>query len=264
MNFNGLTTINIELTSRCNKSCWMCGRRKMEKEYPKIAENWGDMDFDLVKKISYQLPKGIVIQFHNNGESLLYPKFGEAVSLFKNQIKCLDTNGKLIVEKSDEIINNLDTLTISVIEDDLEGKEQYELVKQFIDLKKKNKPNLIYRCLGKVDIDKWKKLQGLITTRTLHSPYGSFKYKNTPTIPEIGICLDALNHLCIDRYGKVSMCVRFDPNRIGIIGDVNIDPLSNIWNGSKRLEWIRYHIDGQRYKIPLCSKCEYWGVPTRV
>jgi MoaA/NifB/PqqE/SkfB family radical SAM enzyme len=31
---NGLGNINIELTSRCNKSCWMCGRRKVEKEMP--------------------------------------------------------------------------------------------------------------------------------------------------------------------------------------------------------------------------------------
>ena len=27
---NGLSTVNIELTTRCSKSCWMCGRRKVE------------------------------------------------------------------------------------------------------------------------------------------------------------------------------------------------------------------------------------------
>ena len=34
VNLNGLGNINIELTSRCDKSCWMCGRRKVEKGFP--------------------------------------------------------------------------------------------------------------------------------------------------------------------------------------------------------------------------------------
>jgi wyosine [tRNA(Phe)-imidazoG37] synthetase (radical SAM superfamily) len=86
----------------------MCGRRKTDREYPEIAMNYGDMDFKLVKKIAQQLPEGIVVQFHNNGEPLIYPRFGEAVRLFKNQVKCVDTNAKLIVDKADEIIDNLD------------------------------------------------------------------------------------------------------------------------------------------------------------
>src|SRR3989338_8743152 len=104
--FNGLYCIHLELTSRCNKDCWMCGRRKLDKDYPEITTNYGDMDFGLVKKIAEQLPEGIVVQFHNNGEPLLYPKFGEAVRLFENQIKCTDTNGKLLLKKADEIIDN--------------------------------------------------------------------------------------------------------------------------------------------------------------
>ncbi|MFH1590548.1 MAG: radical SAM/SPASM domain-containing protein [archaeon] len=262
MNFNGLTTVNVELTSKCNKNCWMCGRRKTDKEYPEIALKYGFMDMDLVRKIAAQLPPGIVVQFHNNGEPLMYPQFGDAVRLFKDQIKCTDTNAKLIVEKADEIIDNLDTLTISVFENDPEGDAQYELVKEFLDIKKDRKPNMIYRCLGNVDSERWEKLPGILVTRILHHPLGSFKYSKKPTIPEIGICLDALNHFVIDRFGKVSMCVRFDPKRIGVLGDANTTPLTDIWNGSKREEWIRYHVEGQRDKIPLCSYCEFWGVPT--
>jgi len=41
--FNGLTTVNVELTTMCNKNCWMCGRRKIDKEYPEIAMEYGDM-----------------------------------------------------------------------------------------------------------------------------------------------------------------------------------------------------------------------------
>ena len=260
--FNGLYCIHLELTSRCNKNCWMCGRRKIDRDYPEVAMNYGDMDFELVKKIAAQLPEEIVVQFHNNGEPFLYPKFREAVGLFANQIRCVDTNAKLIVDKADEIIDNLDTITISVIENDPEGNEQYELVKEFLEIKGTRKPHVIYRCLGDVDIERWKKLDGIIVTRLLHNPLGSFKYKKKPTIPEIGICLEILNHMAINRSGEVSICVRFDPKRLGVIGDANSTPLSDIWNGSKRKEWIQHHIQGKRNKIPLCSYCDFWGVPT--
>jgi len=260
--FNGLYCIHLELTSRCNKNCWMCGRRKIDREYPEIAMNYGDMDFELVKKIAEQLPEGIVVQFHNNGEPLLYPRFGEAVGLFGNQIKCVDTNAKLIVEKADEIIDNLDTITISVIEKDPDGDEQYELVKRFLEIKGRRKPHMIYRCLGGVDVERWEKLDGIIAARILHNPLGSFKYQKRPTVPEIGICVEILNHMAINRLGEVSTCVRFDPKRLGVIGDADSTALVDIWNGSKRKEWIKYHVEGHRDKIPLCSYCDFWGVPT--
>ena len=241
----------------------MCGRRKIEREYPELAMKYGDMDFELVKKIAEQLPGRVVVQFHSNGESLLYPRFGEAVKLFKNQIKCLDTNGKLIVEKSSEIINNLDTLTISTFEGDKEADEQYELIKEFLKIKGDKKPNVIIRCLGTMDVERYKKLGCIIATRVLHSPMGSFDYKKkNPVVPEIGVCLDFLHHLCINSDGKVSICVRFDPNKLGVIGDANKQTLKDIWNSEKRTEWLNCHLQGKRSEIPLCKNCEFWGVPT--
>lgn len=260
--FNGLYCIHLELTSRCNKNCWMCGRRKIDVEFPEIPMNYGDIDLELVEKIAGQLPEGVVVQFHNNGEPLLYPKFGEAIRLFKKQIRCVDTNAKLLVEKADEIINNLDTITISVIENDPEADEQYELVKKFLKIKGERKPLVVFRCLGNVDVERYKKLDGIIATRILHNPLGSFKYSKNPMVPEIGICLEILNHMAINRFGKVSACVRFDPKGLGVIGDANSTALIDIWNSSKRKEWIKYHIEGGRRKIPFCSHCEFWGVPT--
>lgn len=263
MALNGLLVCNVELSSRCNKSpgCWMCGRRKLEKEYPKLC-HWGDMDFSLVEKIVEQLPPNIIIQFHNNGESLLYSEFGDAIRLFKNQIKCLDTNGKLLLEKANEIIDNLNTLTISVIQDDLEGDEQYEIVKEFLTMKGDKKPFVIYRLLGKIkNKDRWYKLPGLVATRTLHDPMGSFDYQKKPTIPEHGICLDLLSHLLIDRYGDAYPCVRFNPygqNRLGNIADSTLETL---WNSEIRKQLIDSHIQGNRACSKLCGKCEFYGVP---
>lgn len=264
--FNGLTNVSVELTSRCNKGdgtpgsgCAMCGRRKIERDYPELAK-WGDMDYELVKILSHQLPKGIVVQFHDNGEPLLYPRLGEALALFQGNIRCFDTNGKLLVEKAEEIIDNLDTITISVFENDDEGLNQWLILREFCLIKGDRKPRVIIRCLGNVNMEVYSQF-GLVVRRTFHSPMGSFDYKKSPTIPEIGICLDALSHLVIKRDGAVSMCVRFDPMREGVIGNVNETPLSEIWGGLPRKLAIDHHIKGERSLIPLCRKCSYWGCP---
>jgi len=261
----GLTTVNVELTSRCNKNCWMCGRRRIDREFPEIAVQYGDMDFDLVKTIAGQLPPNIVVQLHNNGEPLLYSRFRDAVELFPHQIKCIDTNGKLLLEKADEVIDVIDTMAISVIEKDDEADSQYEIIGKFLDLKKDRKPFTLLRINGAVDTTRYEKFGLTIAHRVLHSALGSFNYvKSKPTIPEIGICLDFLNHLAINKDGEVSICVRFDPKRLGVIGDAKSQSLSEIWNSEKRMAWLQYHRQGRRDKVPLCSYCHFWGVPTGV
>ncbi len=263
MNFPGLAVVNVELTSRCNKNCWICGRRKIDRDYPEIVMNYGDMDFMLVMKIAEQLPDNITVQFHNNGEPLLYPMFGAAVSLFGKQIKCVDTNGKLLVKKAYQIIENLDTITISVIQDDPEGDEQYEIIKEFLKLKRDRKPYTVLRLNGDVDRTRYDELGCLVATRILHAKMGSFNYKKRqPTIPEAGICWDFLNHMSINKDGEVSICVRFDPKKLGVIGDANKQRLDTIWNGEKRMKWLEYHKQGRRKQVPLCSYCEFWGIPT--
>ncbi|MDD3375239.1 MAG: SPASM domain-containing protein [Candidatus Omnitrophica bacterium] len=261
--FNGLTTVNVELTSRCNKECWMCGRRKVDKDYPEIAMNYGDMDFVLVEKIAAQLPENIVVQLHNNGEPLLYPRFKEAAQLFARQITNFDTNGKLLVEKADEIIDVVDTMAISVFENDEEADEQYEIIEKFLKIKGERKPYAILRINGDVDVKRYEKFGLVMASRVLHAPMGSFNYKKAePTVPEVGICLDFLNHMAIDRNGEVSICVRFDPKRLGVIGDANKQSLFDIWNGEQRMKWLELHKKGKRKDIPLCSYCHFWGVPT--
>jgi MoaA/NifB/PqqE/SkfB family radical SAM enzyme len=259
----GLTTVNLELTSRCNKDCWMCGRRRIDREFPEIALQYGDMDFDLVKRIVQQLPPNIVVQLHNNGEPLLYPRFREAASLFSQQIKCIDTNGKLLLEKADEVIDVLDTMAISIIEKDAEADEQYEIIAKFLELKKDRKPLTLLRINGEVDIRRYEKFGLIMAHRVLHSALGSFNYaKRNPTIPEIGICLDFLHHLAINKDGEASICVRFDPKRLGVIGDAKKQSLNEIWNGKKRMVWLENHKQGRRDQVPLCSYCHFWGVPT--
>lgn len=262
---HGLANVNIELTSRCNKNCWMCGRRKVDREFPELKLHYGDMEWDLVEKIAQAMPPDIMVQLHNNGEPLLYPRFGEAVRLFKQNENIVNivTNGKLLMERFDEIVDNLDTLSISIFEKDEESEDQLTIIKSFLNRKGDHKPFTSLRLIGDVDPEPYRQLKTLIIRRVLHAPMGSFNYhKQKPTIPEIGICLDFLNHLAINSNGDVSICVRFDPKRLGVLGNIKNQSLSEIWHGVKRQEWKILHVDGKREQIPLCSYCHYWGVPT--
>jgi len=154
-------------------------------------------------------------------------------------------------------------MSISIFEGDEEGAEQFELIKEFLKIKGDKKPYTTLRLIGNVDSKKYEPLGQLIIRRVLHAKMGSFNYKKkNPTIPEIGVCWDFLHHLSINREGKASICVRFDPKGLGVIGDAHKESLEEIWNSPKRMEWLKYHKKGRRDKIPLCSYCHFWGVPT--
>ena len=272
MNLNGLTTINIELTSRCNKLCHICGRRLKDKELSSKNMNpvqYGDIEFSLLEIISFQVPNDLVIALHNNGEPLMYPFLKEAIELFKKR-KCITnlvTNGKLLIKKFDDIVDNLDTISISVFENDVEQEDQYKIIEEFITKKGDRKPFTTLRLIGNISDEKYKKFGCLIIRRLLHSPKGSFDYisnqvKRQPTIPETGICQDFLHHLAIDRFGDVSCCVRFDPNKELVLGNIKNQTLVELWNCEKRLRMKEKHILGKRSQIEFCNKCEFYGIPT--
>jgi radical SAM protein with 4Fe4S-binding SPASM domain len=77
----------------------------------------------------------------------------------------------------------------------------------------------------------------------------------------MGVCLEMLSKLAIDRYGNVSPCVRYDPKGVNVLGNVNEDSLENIWYGEKRNEWVEHHLKGKRDRVPLCSECHFYGIP---
>ena len=265
---NGLSSINVELTSRCNKDCWMCGRRKIEKAGP---TDWGDMPLEMVESIAGQVPPGVFVQLHNNGEPLLYPEFKKALEWFRRCAVGFDTNGKLLVEKERDIIGKVDTLTISVIQDDKEEEYrlQFSQVEQFLKNRGDRAPLVVFRILGKPP-DFWtfpyymlSKLhkRAMVCHRVLHAPDGSRDYAKPVTIPEIGVCLEMLHKLSIDRYGNVSPCVRFDPDGLGFMGTLTISSLKDIWTSQLRRDWLNLHLAGKRDEIPFCARCDYWGIP---
>ena len=264
---HGLSGINIELTSRCNKSCHMCGRRKEEEQYPDIANSRGDMPFEMLERIEGQIPPGVFVQLHNNGEPLLYPRFADALKLFHGHYMGLNTNGKLLMEQSDAICKYLSSISISIIPEDPEQDEQMDIALKFLEIKRR--PLVVFRLLGNIDearvwtIRRWQQLYDkvLIARRVLHAPGGSFDYEKDVTIPETGICQEMLHKLAIDRYGNVFPCVRFDPEKKNLLGTIKVDRMDRYWDGPTRKQWIQHHIEGRRDLVPLCKDCDFWGIP---
>jgi hypothetical protein len=264
--FNGLTQINVEFSSRCSKACWFCGRRERDRLYG--LSSYGDMDIELIQMIASQVPEGIVIATHNNGESMLHPRFGEGVAFFKKK-DCFVytvTNGKHLMEKFDQIVNNLDVVSISVIEndDDTERKFQIETLREFISAKGNKKPFITLRFVGNIKNEEEYLALGLtVVRRTIHLPKGSVEYRKPATIPECGVCWDFMTRLAIDRFGNVSCCVRFDPEGELRFGNLSDMTLEKCWNNEKRIKMKELHTSGRRKEIPYCGeKCEFWGVPT--
>lgn len=259
----GASNLVVELSSRCNKNCWICGRRERDRNIKDL--NYGDMKYELVKDIASQVSESIV-SFSSNGEPTLYPKLMEAILHFKmnNNFVYFVTNGKLLVERFEEIIGYLDALSISIFEDDPEADEQYEIIKEFLDLKGKRKPHTTLRLIGSIkNEERYKQLNQLIVRRTLHFPKGSVGYRKAPIIPEYGVCREILQNLAIDRLGNVSVCVRFDPEGELRLGNVNDFTLLELWNSEKRLDMVKKHISGNRSIVNYCgNKCEFWGLPT--
>lgn len=256
---NGLSQISIELTNICEKPhiCAMCGHQK------DLSTHRGYMEFELLGKIAKQIPEGIIVSFHRSGEPTAYTWLWEALNLFDGYITSLVTHGMNLISKAYEIINNCVIITVSVHKNDPDHDEQLSILREFIELKGSLRPIIQVKIVGDMDSSEYEALEGVrIIRRALHVPQGSHGYvKRQPAIPESGVCLDLLGKPSINWQGDVSICNRFDPKGLGVIGNIKNESLEEIWNGKTRRNILKTHIAGHRELIHACSKCEFWGVP---
>ena len=258
---NGLSQINIELSSRCDKSCAMCGHQD-----PQINTSlvYGDMDLGLLRKIRDQLPPGIIVQFHRDGEALMYPSLGVALEFFEPFITSIVTNGKQLVKRADEIIDNCTTVTVSAFHGDPDGPEQLDILREFLAIKGTRAPMVNVKYVGGIELPGYRELGVPILTRVLHVPEGDIRYAHRdPTIPEVGICLAFLSQPSVDWQGGLYICNRLDPKKDGYLGDLTTQRLDHLWESTKRQQWLEKHKRGLREEAsPLCRDCRFWGVPT--
>lgn len=271
MSLAGLSQINVELSSRCDKFCAFCGHQN-----PKINEHleYGDMDLELVRDLAMEIPRGVVVQFHRDGEPLVYPHLGEALRYFREHVTSIVTNGKKLAERAEEILANPPTsICVSMFKGDPEGEQQMESLREFIRIgtERTRLPVIVVKIVGEVlepgrMIPLWLWEQDrkiLITARLLHVPQGSHHYKKgRPVIPETGVCLDLLHHPSIDWKGGMYLCNRLDPEQRHFLGRIPPFTLEALWNEGRRQKFLRAHLEGRRGEVAPCATCGFWGVPS--
>ena len=63
-----------------------------------------------------------------------------------------------------------------------------------------------------------------------------------------------------NRQGQLYVCRRLDIESKGLLGSLRRNSLAELWNGPKRMAWLREHLAGRRDRVPACASCEFWGV----
>src|SRR5258706_964929 len=165
----GLSQLNIELTSRCDKHtlCFMCGHQNGAVN-PRLK--FGDMDFELLRAIATQLAPPVVISFHRDGDPLVYPRLGDALRLFEGFPTSIVTHGEALGRRAEEIIGLCTSVTVSGIPNDPDRELQLESIAAFLAKKGARRPMVQLKCVGAVqNLGTYDALGIPITNRALHS-----------------------------------------------------------------------------------------------
>ncbi len=263
---SGLAQLNIELSSRCDKThlCPMCGHQDQAVN----PIQYGDMDYGLLERIRAQVEPGILISFHRDGEPTAYGRLREALDLFRGFTTSLVTHGLTLANKAEDLIGRCTTITVSVFRGDADVHVQRAALTEFMAIKGTRAPCVQVKIVGDMadaEVEAYERLNVRIIRRLIHVPISNSKYAHrSPTVPEVGICLDAMHRPTIDWAGDFFLCNRLDPSRHLYLGSTKTASLDELWNGERRMTMLDAHQHGRRdLANPLCATCEFWGVASQ-
>ena len=251
--------INIELTARCNKSCSFCPTQEYLL-YKKMGHS-GDIDIELVEKISKELPENTNISFHKDGEVLLYKKIEEALEITSKHFTHFCTNGVLLNKFADKLIGKVDLITYSVWEEERNSNVfdtgEISFLKFLEKLKnsdlypKKTRVNI--KAFDKKNYDKWKELHDDVFLREVDNWAGQYDNGKTYNF-ENPFCESLYDQLSVNFDGTVSSCC-LDYKHESLIGNANEESIFNIWHGEK-MNHLRFLIDSNQLdKTSICDGC---------
>lgn len=267
---HGLTQLNVELTSRCDKHtlCAFCGHQD-PAVFPtlRVGEMAEEM-LDNLAYVVYPLGKSLVVQFHRDGDPLAAPEplLCQALYAFRDNIRSIVTHGERLAERGPALIEQCESICVSVFRGDPDRELQLASLRSFLDQKGTRLPRVSIKVVGDMndeDLQDYLEMGLPIMRRKIHVPMGNFKYAHgLPTMPEHGICLDLLHHPSVAWDGRVYLCNRLDIHDAGLIGNLAADSFDAIWNGKLRADYIQKHIEGRRVDVRACATCQYYGIPT--
>jgi len=263
--------VTIELTNRCSRNCPGCPRTMMH--YPQ-----GYMDFELLDKILGQLPSNTVIVPFYRGESLMHPRFSEALWAIKqkgfDRVQ-LATNGDLLGIETSAVIYAATAFTsISLhdyhlpkadqITEFLTGARYHPLVTQVSIVESMIPPSGAYT--KKRFIAEWLQYTDRVRIYVEHSHQGfgdvDPKHRDT-AYRQLGQrlpCPKPFDEMVVYWDGKVALC-NHDWDNKAPLGDLNTQSVKAVWNSKPYEEVRELHTDRYGDMVASCKHCDYWMVP---
>lgn len=269
----------IEATSACNLKCEMCSRNITSRKT-------GAMDPMLFKKIVDESALYGKRNFclHIFGEPLMAPNIARMIEYIKaknpKNVILLTTNGIFLdTNKRKAILNfGVDKLTVSILAANQEtyrkitGRNDYDtVVKNVIELiRQKENLNastpIIYvriikneKTLHEIEEfqKKWSSYDVVIDIREEHNYAGKINSLTNNPQKRRYPCYHLWFAPAISWDGDMSICC-CDWDRIGIIGNVKENTISEIWQGKKLKRLREMHLSGNYEQIEICRDCNVW------
>jgi len=241
---------DIEITTKCNKNCYMCPRRK-------LSRNKKNMSIKTFETLVSWLPKKSKVFFAGFGEPLLnsnLPYFIEKLSK-QNISTSIMTNASMLNQKKIYKLfdKGLDLLQISVI------KEDEYLINKILDYinydftkndDKKIQFNLIYDTSNEDTMDKYYQylnLKNYLTKKKKIHSRGGYNY-HYQAISNIHTCGTFFAITYINVEGNIQICSN-DINNIYSLGNIFTNSFEEIIQ-KKRL------FLGNKNIAKICKKCD--------
>ncbi|MCD6460186.1 SPASM domain-containing protein [bacterium] len=275
--------IDIELKNACNLRCAMCFRqintdRKIggtmsDELFAKIIDECGAkglpainfglgseplLSKDLPEKIKTANQKGIIdCMFHSNGmlldkemtEKLLHSGLSKAmfsIDAFSKEtydkvriggdFDTVMKNVTYFIERRNQLGLKLPIVRVSFVRTKL---NEYEV------------DDFLSYWQGKAD---YASIQEFVNpSQKLDSGLCPDEHKFS-YVPKKFVCEQPWQRLSIDYEGYVYPCCK-DYEWVMKMGNVNEQPIEEIWNSTKMNNHRKLHLNGQYHKIPTCRKC---------
>ena len=279
--------VYVELSGHCNFQCKFCPHYTSPEDL--IKDN---MTLDLFKKMLVDMAdlKPLkVIRYIGTGEPLLNKNFLEMVRLAKESGVAeryeLTTNGVLLSLKKyqNEIAKHLDRIIISI--EGLSDESYFDITGQKVNFEELvGNIKQLYLNKGKCDIyikihndaikneddlkffhDTFAEISDQIFVENLVNLWpetvsnlgldAGFRFGGSAKPQKV--CTQIFKSMMINANGEVVPCC-VDFKRINVIGNINNQTLSSIWNGKIENEIRIKHLSGKGGEMRPCNSCEYF------
>jgi MoaA/NifB/PqqE/SkfB family radical SAM enzyme len=268
----------IELTNHCNLRCNMCPRPTLQREL-------GHMDWDLYCHIIDGIARlgGSSVGLNRFGESLLYPRFIDAVRYAKKagiRRVVVVTNGTLLKEDTaaeilesglDQLLISLDTLDRETFESSRRGAKLDQVVAnvdRMIEMRAQRGAQKPWIVINSVMVE-----EDLEQIRALFEKYREkadridlkpcARYGEGQDLPTDGVrrerwrtCTQPWERLNIFWNGDATVCCGDVEGEL-VVGNVRDTSLERLWLANRRtLQIRRLHYRHEFDNLPVCQRCD--------